>query len=681
MSELNGQQIKIIPKDKPETGIDTSSALIDSIIDAAQVGGLDVSSIDALSQSSQSREQIYEFYDSMATDDIISSVIDVYVDDTVQTNDKGQLVWAESSDPRILDYVSWLIESLNLDKELPSWAYCLITYGDVYIRFYRKSDYEEDLLFKFNKKNKFLTEAQEKISDLKYAEKYPNLKNQTDLKEDVNLRIYGANDPYIPYVEMVPNPAEMFDLQKFGKTYGYIKAPTRVIQTTSDEFTNYLTNYKMHTSDVEVFDATSFAHGYLPTTTQRQPETVDIYLDSYKNTDDDEYNLKNSDVDLSSKSEDTALKSSYKVRRGQSILYNSFRVWRELSLLEMSALLNRLTRSSLVRIINVQIPDMPREQIRGYIQRLKDKIEQKSALDTGKGMAAYNNPGPIENTIYIPTFGEKGSLNIQSLGGDFDPKSLIDLEYFRDKLFGNLKVPKQFFGFTDDGAGFNGGASLTIISSRYGNTIKKIQNVLCQLVTDIVNLFLIDRGLDSYVNKFKIRMEPPVTQAELDRRQNIDNRTRYINDIMGQLSGMVEDKVVQLKLYRALSTQVINDPEVSQIIQEYIDKIEKEQEASKNQTNPENPEEEGSSDFGSSRGSSLVGDFDLGDESEGGLAPEPDTESAPTEAPAEEAPSDNLPSPAEVLPNESFYTDSSKDLLMEDDGSDSYLPSPDELGL
>ena len=92
MSELNEQQIKIIPKDKPEIGIDTSSALIDSIIDAAQVGGLDVSSIDALSQSSQSREQIYEFYDSMATDDIISSVIDVYVDDTVQTNDKGQLV-------------------------------------------------------------------------------------------------------------------------------------------------------------------------------------------------------------------------------------------------------------------------------------------------------------------------------------------------------------------------------------------------------------------------------------------------------------------------------------------------------------------------------------------------------------------------------------------------------------
>ena len=130
----------------------------------------------------------------------------------------------------------------------------------------------------------------------------------------------------------------------------------------------------------------------------------------------------------------------------------------------MSALLNRLTRSSLVRILNIQVPDMPKDQVANYISRLKEKIEQKSALEAGKGMQEYTNPGPIMNTIYIPTYGDKGSITAQTLGGDFDPKSLVDLEYFRDKLFGNLKVPKQFFGFTEDGAGFNGGTSLTILS-------------------------------------------------------------------------------------------------------------------------------------------------------------------------------------------------------------------------
>lgn len=667
------QSIKPVPVPEPETGIDTSGALIDSIISAAQVGGLDISSIDALSQSAQGREQIYELIDSMATDDIISSVLDVYVDDTIQTNDKGQVIWAESSDSKVLDYVSWLIESLNLDKYLADWTHCLVTYGDFYVRLYRRSDYDDDILFKNNKKNRLLNEAQEKIENDRLREKHPEL-NKNAINEDVALKLYSVNDPYIPYVEMVPNPAEVFDLQKFGKTYGYIKAPVRVVQETSDELYNYLTRYKMKKQDVEIYDAMSFVHGYLESTTQRQPETVDIYLDGYAD------DLKNKDFKSNSDEKELDFSSdnytSYNVKRGQSILYNSFRIWRELNLLEMSALLNRLTRSSLVRILNIQVPDMPKDQVANYISRLKEKIEQKSALEAGKGMQEYTNPGPIMNTIYIPTYGDKGSITAQTLGGDFDPKSLVDLEYFRDKLFGNLKVPKQFFGFTEDGAGFNGGTSLTILSSRYGKTIKKIQNVLCQTVTDIINLFLIDRGLDNYVNKFRIRMQAPITQEEIDRRQNTDNRTRYIGDIMNQISGLVDDKATQLKIYKSLLTEVVNDSEIVALIQGYIDKLES---AQKEEQKPADETGGDNADFSTSGGSDMGGgsdaNFDLGDIS---------SEPAPAEEPVmpEPAESTDLPSPAEVLPNESFIHDENKDLLMEDDGNaDSYLPSPDELGI
>ena len=39
------------------------------------------------------------------------------------------------------------------------------------------------------------------------------------------------------------------------------------------------------------------------------------------------------------------------------------------------------------------------------------------------------------------------------------------------------------------------------------------------MVTDIINLFLIDRGMTNYVNKFKVRMQTPVTQEEIDKRE------------------------------------------------------------------------------------------------------------------------------------------------------------------
>ena len=244
----------------------------------------------------------------------------------------------------------------------------------------------------------------------------------------------------------------------------------------------------------------------------------------------------------------------------------------------MSALLNRLTKSSVVRVLNVDVGDMPKEQVQVFMKRLKEKIEQKSAINAGSAMAEYNNPGPIENTIYVPTHGGQGQINATSIGGDFDPKSLVDLEYFRDKLFGSLKVPKQFFGFTADGAGFDGGKSLSILSSRYGKTINKIQQILCQLVTDIINLYLIDRNLDTYVNQFTVRMQAPVTQEELDRRTNTDNRIRYINDIMSQLSD-IEDKSVKLNIYKSLLTNVVNDPKVISYLELYIKTLEPKEES------------------------------------------------------------------------------------------------------
>lgn len=617
---LNEIKIKPIAASTPEIGIDTNRNFMDNLITSAQIGTLDISSIDALSRSAQTREQAYQLIDNMAQDSIISAVLETYAEDAVQTNDKGQVMWVESNDTKVLDYTSWLLDSLNVDKHLYQWAYCLVTYGDVYLRLFRKSDVEEDKLFKDYSRTSKLNES-------------IIVKKDEPLTEEVKLRIYSSSDKYIPFIQMVDNPGEMFDLNKFGKTQGFIKASTRVIQQQNDDMFNYLTRYKMKQSDVEIFDAMSFVHGCMETTSQRQPETVDIYLDSMS-TKDDEHNTTDS------------MTSSYSVKRGQSLLYNSFRNWRQLTLLEMSALLNRITKSAVTRVITVDVGDMPREQVPGFMQRLKDKMEQKTALNVGSGMSEYTNPAPIENTIYVPIHGTQGQINATTIGGDFDPKSLVDIEYFRDKVFGNLKVPKQFFGFTADGAGFNGGSSLTILSSRYGKSIKNIQNILCQMMTDVINLFLIDRGLDSYVNKFRIRMEAPITQEEIDKRADKDTRIRYINDLMGQFAD-IDDKAVKLTIFKSLLGDTIGNPEVISYLQDYIDELI----AVKNKAKETKPSE-------SKNGDTAI-----------------DTETT-------EASDDmNLPSLEAMQKEEAKEALVETAELTEDEEDDSYLPSFDELGI
>ena len=117
-SPLTGKKIKTQSAPAPETSIANPKDFMMTLVDAAQNGKVDMATIGNFDIRSQSREQLYEYIDTMAQDDIISSVIDVYTDDIVETNDKGQVMWCESSDANVAQYVTYLLDSLNVDKHL-----------------------------------------------------------------------------------------------------------------------------------------------------------------------------------------------------------------------------------------------------------------------------------------------------------------------------------------------------------------------------------------------------------------------------------------------------------------------------------------------------------------------------------------------------------------------------------
>ena len=260
------------------------------------------------------------------------------------------------------------------------------------------------------------------------------------------------------------------------------------------------------------------------------------------------------------------------------MLYSAFKAWRELKLLENSVLLNRVTKSSIVRILGIEVGDMPKEMVQPHLQGIKSLIEQKSSLNTDQSMNEYTNPGPIENNIYVPTHNGVGAINMQTIGGDVDVKGLADLDYFKDRVFGCLKVPKQYFGFTDDNAGFSGGQSLSIISSRYAKTVIRIQNTLIQALTDAINLILINKGLSGYINKFTIKMQKPVTQDDIDRRDNMANNNQVTGDIMSLVGELVEDNATKLKILKSLLSKYLINPEILEIIQNEIGKLENQEE-------------------------------------------------------------------------------------------------------
>lgn len=621
INKLVGTQAKAVPVKPKEIGIDTTQNLSNTILDAADVSKLDISALENFSTVAQTREEVYKLIDTMAQDDKISSILETYAEDTVEPNDSGKIVWVESNNEDCAKYISYLLEDLNVDKNMYGWAFKLCKYGDLYLRLYRESDYGTDLLFGQESKEK--KSLNEDVND----------KNTDDntLKEDVNLKISRKDDHFVHYVEAISNPGEMFDLQKFGKTMGFIKAPVSIqqIYNSNSNIVNSYLNYKMNKRDVYVYDATEFVHACLEDNSSRTPEEVTIFIDDKKEGTEE-------------------VSSNYTVKRGQSLLANSFKIWRELTLLENSVLLNRITKSAIVRILSIDGGDMSKEQVQNFIARLKEKIEQKSAINVGNSFAEYTNPGPMENIIYVPTHGTQGTITSSEIGGNVDPKQLTDLDWFNNGLYGSFRIPKAYFGWTDDGAGFNGGTSLSILSARYGKLVKRIQNTLCQMITDIINIFLIDKGLDSYVNDFTIRMQSPITQEELDRRENMRNRIGVIGDLMNQLGNAIPNEVIKLKILKELLASSINSPEVVSLIQEQIDELE----------NPETKTEEK-------------------EEQKENPLPKPISTSAPSESGIPELDIENNEESNETsLENEVI-----EPIEGEEGGEESYLPTPDELNL
>lgn len=594
-----------VPRPDRINDIDTHNTLYNNIIDAAENHTLDLTDINSFTSISQSRDEVYNLIDNMSQDPIISVALDIYTSDACEPNEQGKIVWAEADDERVLGEVEHLLDSMNIDKNIFGWVYSLVKYGDLYLRLYRDSEYNAELF----KKSEILT-------------------------ENVIIKAYKESDHFAEYMEMVKNPAEVFDLQRFGKTVGFVRSYIQTRSPQSDDYFqqyNNLFKYNFNSGDVDLYPATDLVHACLEDNSSRTSEEVTIINDG------------SSDVESNG--------ITYSVKRGQSILYNIYKIWRELSLLENSVLLNRITKSSIIRTVSVEVGDMEKNDVQKLLHRIKQMIEQKTSLNKNLSYENYTNPGPVENVIYVPTHDGKGALTTGQIGGDVNVGDLVDLDYFKNKLYGALGIPKQYLGDTDDATGFNGGTALSLTSSRYAKTVKRVQNAILQALTDSINLMLLDRGLTTYINEFRLKMQAPTTQEEKDRKENLSSSISNIREIMSLVDG-IEDQVTKLNILKSLLSNTISDINVITAIQDEIDRLTEEAE----------PDEEESSND----------DFDLDFGEEGGSA---EMDFGGDELPTpEEAGSQEMEIPE--APEESF--DSGEGELLTEENN---LPSWSEMGI
>ena len=392
-------KVEYVPNPTNIKDIDTEDTILDDfmiVTDNGQNAQL-LSELSSFNNVSYNRNSLYEAIDSMCEDARISAAVDIYTSVACEPNERGQIVWAESSDERVSTFVNYLLDSFNVDKYAYQWMCSLVKYGDLYLRLYFKSEDEEEIR-----------------------------KERQKLNEAIVMKLFKDDDHYVDFIDMHRNPAEVFELQKRGKTVGYIRTHLPDNWNTSDDnlYSNsYLNRYKFDTKDVDVYPADSYVHACLVDPNIKYTEEVVLGDDT---------------------DETTAV--TYTVRRGRSLLYDAYKIWKTLSLLENAVLLNRLTKSAVVKVISVDTGDMDKTKVRPYLQQLRQSIETKVAIDVGNNMTEGATFTPVENMIFLPQHEGKNAISVEEIGtGEVNPQ-LDDVDYFRKKLFSALGIPGAYLG-------------------------------------------------------------------------------------------------------------------------------------------------------------------------------------------------------------------------------------------
>lgn len=261
----------------------------------------------------------------------------------------------------------------------------------------------------------------------------------------------------------------------------------------------------------------------------------------------------------------------FTVVRGVSMVEGVRSIFRILQLLEDSLLAARIAKAEFIRVFNVEVGDSTPAQTTDTINSVKNLFDSKATFDVNSGRyvstKAYR---PIGDPIFNPTRNGKGSVTHENIGGDFQVRDIVDIDYFKNKLFSGLKIPKALLGFEESLPGGLGDNTLTRLDIRYSRSVKRVQNSLIVGIKDLCKIWL---RVNNYSNDsdFKVVLQAPSTAEELGRLTEMDQKMSTISSSVRTLSEAFGEYLNLPKVFKIFFDQYINYPELKEKLNPELD--------------------------------------------------------------------------------------------------------------
>ena len=215
---------------------------------------------------------------------------------------------------------------------------------------------------------------------------------------------------------------------------------------------------------------------------------------------------------------------------GRSYLEPARKLFKQYTLMEDAALIHRIMRAPEKRTFYINVGSIPPNEVDAFMEKTVSSIKKTPYVDqnTGDYNLKFNMQNMLED-FYIPIRGNDAATKIDTTKGlDYD--GMQDVEYYRDKLFAALRVPKAFLGYDEN---LEGKATLAAEDIRFARTIEKIQRIIVSELYKIAFVHLYTQGYDDerLVN-FELNLTTPSIIFEQEKTELYKSKVDLANSIL-----------------------------------------------------------------------------------------------------------------------------------------------------
>ena len=258
------------------------------------------------------------------------------------------------------------------------------------------------------------------------------------------------------------------------------------------------------------------------------------------------------------------LSSGSYIQYGSSFLEAARQYYKQRQLLDDLLILARLTRSSFYRLFSVDVGSASSQDTARMIRELKTAVSSKQSINVSTEVfSSKSSPILTGGNVYFPVRNGQGAVNVQEVGGEVNVSALADIDYFDDRYYGALKVPKQFLGQSDEAPGGIGDTTLTQLDIRYARTVKRCQRIIKSGLKDLIYWYCSIHNI--LPPSFTIEM-PRILTAEDTRLSDIQKAeietTSSILELVKNVDETIFENADKAKLIDALLNRVSNDEDI-----------------------------------------------------------------------------------------------------------------------